>query len=146
MALSFAIFQQFVASVAKKLEDLSGRMTRLETASANDRQLLHKVHAAHKTREAGDLLTDSCEVRVGGIPKEFAENHVEIIQKVFEATNNAQNLNFVTSSRLWLSFQSDEPGIGGRAVDSVSIVSISCHLAVTAAEGKDNLIDLRPLW
>lgn len=64
-------------------------MTHLGTASANDRQLLHEMHGAHKACQVGDLLTDSCKVRVRGIPKKFAENHAEAIQKVFEAMINA---------------------------------------------------------
>jgi len=71
---------------------------------------LVEVRSSLEDIRRSELLSDSCEVCITGIPKSFSDDHSRAVQLVFDAANNGMNVGFVLAIRAWPSLRPASAG------------------------------------
>ena len=107
-------FDPFMEMINTRSDELSARLTDLEKSHAAVKEELSETRTKVDQMESANSTTaattaaictnsqlDSREICISGIPKSFTNDHAAAVMQVFEATNNSQNLNFVSAIRVF---------------------------------------------
>lgn len=94
-------FDPFVESIFTKLNDLSVRLSVLEKSQAVLKDELSETRTKVNQIENTNSQIDSREICISGIPDSFSVDHEAAVTKIFEATDNSVNRNFVSKIRVF---------------------------------------------
>lgn len=120
-------FETFMTSITDKLDKMSSRLITLEASCEFLKKDLVETKASYELLKTDlietkasynflkkdltksnhtverlvdqSLLTDSCEIRISGVPKIFSGDHKSAVEKIFATTDNTHNLQHVTEIR-----------------------------------------------
>lgn len=156
-------FEPAIKSMKEDLRDLSTRMTKLEEDSKSYHTELQSIRTNLQHRDECEILTDTCEIRISGIPDSFSNDYSSAVKKIFEITNNATDFTFIESIRGWTNKQ----GSANDAASSKNLISVVVRLVSPSVRnnvigrshllkgktahnvfgtGGNSPISMRPLW